>query len=269
MKQRIKYKLGVLGFGRMGSAIATGAIIKDYLERYDICAYDPAEDKQKNIKSEGFALCSSPLEVAKQCRILLLACPRDQLPSILPEIKDAEVPCILSIIKGITSSYFHEYLPDVPVIRALVNTPLKIYEGSTAMSMSSDVHADDYDFCFNLFRSLGKVNTVPENKLDTVQCMHATAPAYICCYAEAMLRKPEEIGFDEDAARALLVQSLIGTARLLQENRTASLEDVLTLLCDNDPPSIEAFETMKKEGFDSKVREIARKTVDLIHKDEK
>lgn len=268
MRTKKKYRLGVIGFGRMGKAIACGAIEKNYLERYDICVYDPDVNRQQEAVTERFQVYGSVAEAAKDSHILLMACPRSVLPEILPELKQTDIPCILSIIKGITSSYFREYLPDVPVIRALINTPLKIKEGSTAMSMSEGVRADEYDFCYTLFKLIGKVCTVPEEKLDMVQAMHAETPAYICCFADALLSGAEDMGLDSDSARELLVQSLIGTARLLQKYPTASLSEVIDLLCDNDPPSKAALLDLMNQKMDEIIHNTAVNTLELIHKEE-
>lgn len=40
MKITRKYTLGIIGLGHMGTAIARGAVRKEYIERYKIAVYD-------------------------------------------------------------------------------------------------------------------------------------------------------------------------------------------------------------------------------------
>ena len=48
MKTQKKYRLGIIGLGHMGGAIAKGAVRNDYLERYEIAVYDPSEHARKD-----------------------------------------------------------------------------------------------------------------------------------------------------------------------------------------------------------------------------
>ena len=43
MKTTKEYKLGIIGLGHMGSAIARGAVRKEYIERFQVAVYDPSE----------------------------------------------------------------------------------------------------------------------------------------------------------------------------------------------------------------------------------
>ena len=54
MKITRKYTLGIIGLGHMGTAIARGAVRKEYIERYKIAVYDHSEHAKNDCRIEGF-----------------------------------------------------------------------------------------------------------------------------------------------------------------------------------------------------------------------
>lgn len=49
MKITRKYTLGIIGLGHMGTAIARGAVRKEYIERYKIAVYDHSDHAKTTV----------------------------------------------------------------------------------------------------------------------------------------------------------------------------------------------------------------------------
>ena len=64
--------------------------------------------------------------------------------------------------------------------------------------------------------SIGKVLALPESKMDAVTAVSGSGPAFIALFAEAMISAGESMGLTKDDARLLAVQTLQGTAKLLE-----------------------------------------------------
>ncbi len=77
MEFNMNHKLGIIGYGTMGSWHA--ANVRDRIEGLDIAlVYDIDETKLRKAESEGFATCNSAEEIyASECDIVLIATPND------------------------------------------------------------------------------------------------------------------------------------------------------------------------------------------------
>ncbi|MEK6682464.1 MAG: pyrroline-5-carboxylate reductase dimerization domain-containing protein, partial [Nitrospirota bacterium] len=66
-----------------------------------------------------------------------------------------------------------------------------------------------------IFMSIGKVLTLPEKYMDAVTALSGSGPAFIALFTEAMIDAGVKMGLGKDNASELVVQTLLGTARLL------------------------------------------------------
>ncbi len=251
MKSVKQYKLGIIGLGHMGSAIARGAVCKEYIPRFQVAVYDPSEHAKKDSAMEEFAYLSSPRELVQKCHIVLLAVTPQKLEEVLDGIKGESIDVLLSIVTGASITHLQEVLgSNIPVIRAMPNTPLQINQGATALCMSSNCLADDYDFVFQLFASMGVTRTISEEKMNDIVAVHGSTPAYVYYFVDCILKDAVKRGIDEESARALLVQTVIGAGELLAKNADKPLDDFIKEVATEGGTTIEAVKTLKKEKMD-------------------
>jgi pyrroline-5-carboxylate reductase len=67
-----------------------------------------------------------------------------------------------------------------------------------------------------IFMSVGRVLTLPEASLNAVTALSGSGPAFIALFAEAMIDAGAAMGLTRDNASELAIQTLIGTAKLLE-----------------------------------------------------
>ncbi len=244
-----KYRLGLIGLGKMGLAIARGAVVTDYLERHEVCVFDVRDNIASICKEESFALMGSVKEVAQNADIVLLAVRPQDLDGVLEELKGEKIECILSIVTGLSIAKIQEELNDVPVIRGMPNTPLQIKEGATALCMSGNCCADDYDFVYKLFASMGETRTIREDQMNDIIVVHGSTPAYFYYFIECLMEDAKSRGIDEDVARALLVQTMIGSGELLLKDRNKPIQDYIEEVCSKGGATYEAIEVMRHSNL--------------------
>ena len=104
-------KIGIIGFGNMGSAIAG-----QLLNYYQLYAFD--RDKNKTAGKRGIIVTRDLLTLVKSVDILLLAVKPQDLDPVLKSIRNyVKDKLIISIAAGISTKHIERMLGEVRVIR--------------------------------------------------------------------------------------------------------------------------------------------------------
>jgi pyrroline-5-carboxylate reductase len=129
----------------------------------------------------------------------------------------AESTLVLSIAAGITVRALEAAVPGRPVVRAMPNTGTLVGRGATAIAAGS--HASELDLALaeRILGSVGIVVRVPEEHLDAVTGLSGSGPAYVFLVAEAMIDAGVLVGLPRDVSDALVRQTLLGAAALLED----------------------------------------------------
>jgi pyrroline-5-carboxylate reductase len=96
------------------------------------------------------------------------------------------------------------------------NTPALVQEGMSVLSMSECIHDKEMGLLKDIFMSIGKVLILPEKYMDAVTALSGSGPAFIALFIEHMIHAGVKMGLTSDNASELAIQTLIGTARLLE-----------------------------------------------------
>jgi pyrroline-5-carboxylate reductase len=136
------------------------------------------------------------------------------LDEIAPAIKEETL--IVSIAAGITLAYLESRLKTKQLIRVMPNTPALIQEGMSVMSLCGSFHGSGVDTVQAILMSIGRVLVLPEELMDAVTAVSGSGPAFFALFAEAMIGAGEKMGLSGKDVATLAVQTMLGTARLLE-----------------------------------------------------
>lgn len=215
-----KKRVGVIGAGAMGGAMIRGFLKAGVVQPQEITASDPREDLlQELMKSTSVQVTPDNSTLVLSSQVIIIAVKPGQVERVLQEIAPSITPehLLVSVAAGIKISNLEKYLPaGVPVIRAMPNVPALIGEGMTALALGSKAGQDDQETVEVFFSALGKVLTVQENDLDAVTGVSGCGPAYIAVILEALAEGGVKMGLSCQVALELAVQTMIGTARMIQ-----------------------------------------------------
>lgn len=169
----LKKKIGIIGYGNMGSAIAEGLKAK-----YAVGVFD--KDKNKIFGLENINVFDNPTDLVKESEIIILAIKPQDFAGLLSEIKFfAQNKLLISIAAGITIDYIEKILGKVRVVRCMPNIAVKILEAETSICLGSDVKKSDLESVEKLFNLLGKTWKIKEDLIDSVTAISGSGPAYI------------------------------------------------------------------------------------------
>jgi len=195
-------KIGIIGFGNMGSAI--GERIKS---AYTVSVFDKDRNKTESvsaIKVEGRAQ-----EVAEDNEAIILAVKPQDFDNSLQEIKDfTRGKLIVSIAAGITTAYIEKILKGARVIRVMPNLPARIGRGVSCLCKGKSAASEDLGIAEELFKMVGETLIVDEKMLDAATAISGSGPAYVCDFLESGGEKEIFLRDFQGAAQALgLVQA--------------------------------------------------------------
>lgn len=166
----------------------------------------------------------------------------------------AHRPLVVSIAAGITAAQMQRWLGgDSAVVRAMPNTPALLGAGVAGLFASAQVDAAGRSRAEDLLSSAGKTVWIDdEAKMDAVTAVSGSGPAYVFLLAEAMESAAKAEGLADEAARALVLQTLLGAARMLTESGEAP-EQLRKRVTSPNGTTQAAIETFQEGGFEKLV----------------
>lgn len=225
-------KIGFIGGGNMAEALIKGIRDKRQGTWKEILVSEPREDRRKFLEqSYGIKTTLSNKEVASLCNIIILAVKPQNMETVLDEIGVlvTEDKTVVSIAAGITLAYLSSKLKTKKLIRIMPNTPALVQEGMSVMSLCECFSDNDILVVREIFMSVGEVLTLPEKYMDAVTAVSGSGPAFIAFFIEAIIEAGVKLGLSEENAFTLAVQTVIGTAGLLETGMPPSkLREMVT-----------------------------------------
>lgn len=155
-------------------------------------------------------------------------------------------PLVVSIAAGITSAQIQRWLgAEFAVVRAMPNTPALLGVGATGLYANERVDDAGRAAAEALMQACGLACWIPgEDLMDAVTAVSGSGPAYVFLLAEAMQEAARAQGLAADTARLLVLQTLLGAARMLTETgeEAATLRQRVTSPGGTTQAALETFE---------------------------
>jgi len=216
----------LVGAGRMGGALFTGWAARGLAPSALIDPH-PAAGLARPQDHVGASLDALPPGFTPQAAIL----------AVKPQMADAVMPAlgrilapgavVLSIMAGRRIDGMRAAIGgDVPVVRAMPNTPAAIGQGITVACAGAGVTAGQRALCDTLLRAVGAVEWVDDEALiDPVTAVSGSGTAYVFLLAELLEQAGISAGLPAALARTLARKTVSGAGALL----AASDEDAADL----------------------------------------
>ncbi len=250
---------GFIGGGKMAEALIKGITGRGGT---DIFVSEPLEERRRYLEnSYGINTTAFNKEVAKSCNIIILAVKPQNMAAVLDEIADSipEDKTVVSIAAGITLALLQEKLKTRKIVRVMPNTPAIVQEGMSVLSLCECFAERDIAAVREIFMSVGKVITLPEKYMNAVTALSGSGPAFIALFTEALIEAGSQIGITGENAPLLALQTLIGTAKLLETGMPP--EQLRAMVTSPGGTTAAGLKVFEERGLKSIVTEALRAAV--------
>jgi pyrroline-5-carboxylate reductase len=226
-------KLGIIGGGVMGEALLSRLIDQQIYLPDRIWVSDPQVQRQNFLASQYQVNVTHDNQVVvNHADILLLAIKPQVFDAVIAPLEKSgrSTQLIVSILAGVPLQRLEKAFPNQPVIRAMPNTPATVGAGMTAIAPGSHAQFSHLQTARQLFEAVGAVVDVPEQSIDAVTGLSGSGPGYVAVMIEALIDGGVAVGLPRATATQLAIQTVLGTAELLQTTgiHPAELKDRVT-----------------------------------------
>lgn len=167
-----KKKIGIIGCGNMGHAIA-----ERIKRKYNVYVFD--KDKNKIQNSSGINIADNAKDLVNKTEIIILAVKPQDFDSVLDEIKDnVQDKLIVSIAAGITAEYIEKILGMARVIRVMPNIGVIVGKGVSFICKGSFANENDLRLSRKLFNSVGNSFVILEDLMNAATAVGGSGPGF-------------------------------------------------------------------------------------------
>ncbi|MGB0992123.1 MAG: pyrroline-5-carboxylate reductase [Akkermansiaceae bacterium] len=212
-------KIGLIGCGRMGSAILEGAITKGVVEPENIWLSSRTRKSAEALAARCHAhVAENHTQVVAECDLVLLGCKPYQLLDVLAELAPS-LPgdvALVSVAAGVTLASMATAVPTgTRLVRAMPNTPCMIGMGATGVAAGSHATETDIARTMELFTAVGTAVQVSDEQINAVTGLSGSGPAYVYAYIQSLTEQATAEGLSEKDAMQLAIQTVRGAAEML------------------------------------------------------
>lgn len=219
-------KIGIIGAGNLGTAIAKGIIAEGNFERLIVSKRNTATIAYLN--GNNVEVTNDNQYLIENSDILILTLKPYNIVPFLKQYKDLLSPrrhSIVSAATGITIGEITDVVGNMDVHRAMPNTAATIGESITALC-SNGVLLEREKGVEGVFMAVGETVQIEEGLMESATILGACGVAYVLRFMRAMIQGGIEVGFDASTATKIVAQTMKGASDLIIKNGTHPEEEI-------------------------------------------
>lgn len=242
---------GFIGGGNMAEAIIRGMIVGGVPSGSIVVAEPVASRRTYLAETFKVIVTADNAEVVASCSTIFLSVKPQIAAVVCTALKGAITTnhLVVSIMAGVNCKTLEGFFNEgARVVRVMPNTPALVLAGAAAIAGGNSATADDLHAVERIFKLAGTCCRVEEKLMDAVTGLSGSGPAYVLTFIEALADGGVKNGLPRDVASSLAIQTVLGTARLLQETgeHPGSLRDKVT---SPGGTTIAGLHTLEKGSF--------------------
>ena len=221
-------RIAILGCGKIGESLVAGLLSSGWREPADVVVTSRRQERIDELaERHRVGATLSNAEAIVGAGLVVLAVKPQDFDVLLGEIGPLISPdqTVLSVAAAIPTSAIERHLAQgIPVVRSMPNAPATVHEGIAGVCAGASADDEHLALAEEALSHLGAVVRVPERYMDAVTAVSGSGPAYFALLAEAMIEAGILLGLSREVSTQLVVQTMLGTAVLLRDERMHPVE---------------------------------------------
>jgi len=215
-------KIAFIGGGNMGEAMLAAVLEEGLVEPEAVRVSDVSPARLRSLEQKyGVAVTASNLEAISAKDIVILAVKPQNLAEVMAELggqlKSGQV--VLSIIAGARIDTLSKGLKHGAIVRVMPNAPAQIGEGMSVWTATPEVNEQQRGLVSAILGAMGmEIYVDDERYIDMATAVSGSGPAYFFLVVESLIDAAVEIGLPRDMARKLVLQTMLGSSRFIQQS---------------------------------------------------
>ena len=259
------YKVGFIGCGNMGGALARAAAKSGV----KIAVFDPIAEKTDALSAELGCTVATAEEIASRAEFVVIGVKPQEIERVLnglaPAFASNPSLVIVSMAVGVTIEALRVYAGgEYPVVRIMPNTPCMLGEGAVLYATKGVSEAQEEQFLSRM-SGAGKFFKMDEDMMDGAGALSGCGPAYYYLFANGLSEGAEKLGLDRKTAIELAAQTMIGAGKMLQQY--ADPVDLKNRVCSPGGTTLAGVAALEKGDLEkvaaSAVEAAYRRTIEL------
>ncbi len=245
----INTKVGLIGGGNMGRAIA-GGLLRGGMHATDLIIAEPLPEQCDLLRKElyGIMVTDDNHAVAAAVETLLFSVKPQILKPVCADVAEfvqQSRPLIMSIAAGPKIEDIDLWLGGgLSVVRVMPNQPALIDQGISALFANDRTDKSGREMAEKIMTAVGQVVWLDsESKMDAVTAVSGTGPSYFYLLIDCMIEAGIKSGIDAETARTLAVETARG-ATSLASAETESMSSLIERVRSPGGTTTAAFELL-------------------------
>jgi pyrroline-5-carboxylate reductase len=217
---RFEGTMTVVGGGKMGEAIVAGLLKSGVVSASDVTIAEPHAGRRAALEASLGVACVPDAGDALPADVALVAVKPQVAESVLSGLSaKLGSALVISIVAGFTCAHLESLLPaGTAVVRVMPNTPAMVGQGMAVVSGGTESTDEQVDLVRALFAQIGQAIVIDERHQNAATAISGSGPAYFALVVDALARAGVRQGLPREVAQLLAIQTMRGTAELLDES---------------------------------------------------
>jgi pyrroline-5-carboxylate reductase len=209
-----------IGGGNMASALIGGLLKRGFAAAHIRVVEINAESCTRLHNEYGVMTSADLTADVANCELIVLAVKPQQLHELALQLAPMlSGQLLISIAAGIRVHDLAHWLGSENIVRAMPNTPALIRSGITGLYPMPAVSAAHRHDAQTVMAAVGSTLWLEsETMMDAVTAVSGSGPAYVFYFIEAMQQAAVELGFNQQDARRLVLDTFMGATKLADES---------------------------------------------------
>jgi pyrroline-5-carboxylate reductase len=214
-------RINFIGGGNMASALIGGLLRQPGLSAANLAVADVSREARDGLANRYQVAVFADAADTPQADMLVLAVKPQQMKQVAfklrAQVRDA---LVISIAAGIRTQDLSRWLGGHGrIVRAMPNMPAMVSAGITGLYAMPETRESERAAAEAVLQAVGSTLWVErEDLLDAVTAVSGSGPAYVFYFAEALEEAAASLGFDEQSARRLAIETFAGAMRLAAQS---------------------------------------------------